>query len=474
MNHLAELFQSLSSDEKNQYLWKLLQEDEIIRTDFLEKHYKQLDKIRMSISKKYDIEALIEKIKTDAQEISEGLSQLDLENIDWDRWNPPGYYVPEYEAAQMVTEEMADEAFEGIIDDIETAIKFNDFTAIVCEVLSAVYGVSIATIHDPYDNLGDPSDYFLDKIDLVLKEHQEKLGGRVFLSFDLENGLELTMRFLQNEHNEEMILAIMKNVLIAAIRNREFAEIAWKTFQKYEVNLKKYPDLLNQTTRFLADIKIWVDNMESVFLHEYKTSEVLMAHYYQADRETFENKARPFFNRFRAQSADFLADKVTKASNLYTDILKTKTAERECLVSFAELKGYLSPSEIITFIESLTCKAFKIRLWNKEKMYDHIEATINESLDIDVSHSYFSFRESIQYLYDAKPESALLLTEKKIDGLMKHNRKRNTYNYIANLLQQSMNIPGKSNQLQQLIKKLYNHKPNLPALRDELRQAGLI
>ncbi len=474
MNHLKELFQSLTLDEKNQYLWQLVSEDEKIRDAFKQKFFKQLEKIRLAQSKKYDIDALIEKIKSDAQKISEELSELDFEYPDWDRWNPPGYYVPEYEAAQIVAEEMADEAFEGIIDDIETALKFNDFTAIVCELLSAVYGVSIATIHDPYDNLGDPSDYFLDKIDMFLKEQTEKLGERVFLSFDLENGLELIMRFHQNEHCGELIMRILKNMLIAVIHNKEFADIAWKTCQKYEVNLKKYPDLLNQMTGIMGDKKMWVESMESVFLRDYTTSESLMEHYYHENKEVFHEKANHFFKVFRDKSVDFLVDKVMKGSALHIDILKTQTSIKENLAAFEKLKECLSSPEMNEFIESISNKTFQISLWDKEKMYDRIEATISQGLDEDIYFDPIVFPESIQFLYVNKPEAALYLTEKKINSLMKHNRKRDTYNYIANLLKQSFKIPGKTNQVQQIIKELYLHKPSLPALRDELRQAGLI
>jgi hypothetical protein len=54
------------------------------------------------------------------------------------------------------------------------------------------------------------------------------------------------------------------------------------------------------------------------------------------------------------------------------------------------------------------------------------------------------------------------------------SKNRDTYRYIADLLKQSLALKGKQDYVKSIALGLYHHKPNLPALRDELRKAGLI
>lgn len=46
--------------------------------------------------------------------------------------------------------------------------------------------------------------------------------------------------------------------------------------------------------------------------------------------------------------------------------------------------------------------------------------------------------------------------------------------HIAGWLQLAYTIPGFKAETRLLARELYNHKPNLPALKDELRKGGLV
>jgi len=48
------------------------------------------------------------------------------------------------------------------------------------------------------------------------------------------------------------------------------------------------------------------------------------------------------------------------------------------------------------------------------------------------------------------------------------------YEDIVGKLQLAQKIPGFELQTKELILQLYNHKPNLPALKDEFRIGGLV
>jgi len=53
-------------------------------------------------------------------------------------------------------------------------------------------------------------------------------------------------------------------------------------------------------------------------------------------------------------------------------------------------------------------------------------------------------------------------------------RSRHTCIEIANWLKYANQIPNHREKTIELTAKLFNHKPNLPALKDEFRKAGII
>jgi hypothetical protein len=57
---------------------------------------------------------------------------------------------------------------------------------------------------------------------------------------------------------------------------------------------------------------------------------------------------------------------------------------------------------------------------------------------------------------------------------MEKYRSRDTYAYIARLLVMARKIEGIDSDIKSLTANLYNHKPNLSALKDEFRKAGLV
>jgi hypothetical protein len=67
------------------------------------------------------------------------------------------------------------------------------------------------------------------------------------------------------------------------------------------------------------------------------------------------------------------------------------------------------------------------------------------------------------------------MIDAQIRNLMNgEKRGRGTYQKIAEWLVYSKGIEGQGNRVNMLVKELYGHKPNLPALKDELRKAGLV
>jgi len=62
----------------------------------------------------------------------------------------------------------------------------------------------------------------------------------------------------------------------------------------------------------------------------------------------------------------------------------------------------------------------------------------------------------------------------KIQKLLKSERGRHSYQRIVEWLKLADRIPGFKAENRLFARELYQHKPNLPALKDELRKGGLV
>ncbi|TVR83895.1 MAG: hypothetical protein EA412_00660, partial [Chitinophagaceae bacterium] len=99
MSNLQKLYNNIDNSQKNDFLWEILQQDERIERMFVEKFFQEWEAIRLNEPQKYDLKKLLKMIKEDALTISAELSELNFEDVDWDLWDDPGYYVPDYEVA---------------------------------------------------------------------------------------------------------------------------------------------------------------------------------------------------------------------------------------------------------------------------------------------------------------------------------------------------------------------------------------
>ncbi len=474
------LFNKITQSEKNKFLWDILNSDERIKKMFIEKYFQEWEAIRLQNPTGFDVNELLNKIWEDAAEISRRLNQIDFEDLDWDSWEDPGYYVPDYEAAQMIAEGMADHALEGLLEKLKNEFKFGNLTHIVSELASIVHGIDMAEIYDPYSNLSDYSnDYFFEKVSITIREEKYKLLSRKFLPDDYKTAVGLLFKFQeekeQKEENPEyLFLTMIADFLIAVINKKENAQVFWQLANEFRVDLKEFPGLLNHVVGLLDNKKLWVQIMESIFLQDYQTSEDLMAYYFKSQKEIFQKKATVFFEKYKYESYTFLAERVKRGSPLHISILKHATCKMERISAFRELKEFISTFEKTELIESISNPEYSIKLWNHEKMFDKIEAIISDELKNDPVYDRIDFTQSIKYLYSSKPDSAICLTEIKVEKVLKSGRNRTAYRYIADLLKQSLSIPGKQGQIYSMVNHLYNHKPNLPALRDELKKARLM
>ena len=474
---LTDLFQSLSDKQKNDYLLGLLENDTTIRLAFIEHFKSTYEQVRIEKEIAFSCDESILSILEKAEEVSETLGELDFEETDWDRWQGSDHYTPDYEIAQIVAEDEASEVFEDYVNDLSAVLQTGNLIDIVSDFTAVFHGIKSAEINDPDNNLGDPAnEYFLDILTDILSKNQKNLETRMFSTSDCQNSIELTFRFNALYYSDKKKYAkFISEIFIPTINNKATASVVWILKGEFNFPLNIVPKLLNKVTRLIGDKKIWVESLEISFLQDFDSSIELLDHYLSTDPDKFENAAPDFWIKYRDSSLGYLLDRVKKGTAFHLKILKAFVVKEGDTKSLDLLKKHLSPVEIEQFIDSLVNNNTKALFYASERYFDKLVSLIDDycvkSLD-----TYFSFRfeDAIVHLFGERPQVAWDLIKKVISKKIEKGRSRDIYSYIAQLLILARQIEGIDGEIKSLTISLYNHRPNLSALKDEFRIAGLV
>ena len=204
------------------------------------------------------------------------------------------------------------------------------------------------------------------------------------------------------------------------------------------------------------------------------TSVKLMDYYYKNDRSKFEDNAPKLYAKFR-YTGKYLIEKIKSGTSFYISVLKDITIQKGKLKYYLKLKEFLNEDELTGFVDSIESHDFKALLLAEEKRFDELILFIEKHCIKNSSYfSCFDFNKAIKLISTTHPDKSGELINKKIKQMMQGERNRDTYHSIAKLLKKASTLNGKNNETSMLINELYNHKPNLPALKDEFRKAGII
>jgi hypothetical protein len=475
--HFEKLFESIDLQERSNYLKELLDGSSSLKSAFLNTYNKQSEEVRLQSKTVYNKDEALKEISELAGELKKILDRLDFEEPEWDRWNNNSdHYMPEYEIAAMLAKEEAEEVFEDYASEFKDNLLHENFYNIALNISYLMHGILQADINDPYNNLGDPAnDFFIDATHAVVKDNLAEYQPRKFLTEDYAYGFELMLLTNQWYPEEDDFLEAIAPFLIHTINNRETASIFWSQLNAYGFSLKKIPALLNHVTSKLENEQLWLENMEDTFLEDYPNSVRLMDYYFKHNRETFEEKAALLFERFSNSTTDYLVDKINKGTDLHIELLKKMAGSDSSMRYYNELRKYIDDAALMHFIYGINDINIRARLMGSEKMYDELESLIRKEFKSNFGFEYFDFTSAVRPFFETKPDLAFELVDLKVNHLMRFERNRNSYNRIAVILKVALGIKGRENDVMGIVSHLYfQQKPQLPALKDELRKAGLI
>jgi len=466
--NFKEIFDKATDKTKLDFLFTILEHNEKLRTEFLNCIQKKLQETDNQIS----YEDFKNLINNSQKEYQDQLEVIDLEEPDWDNYIPPhSGYIEEWEAWQYMAEQEVDNVFNEWKDNLLDLIIEQKIEEGFAELIAIYKACLNSDVNDPYDNLGDPNEYFVDEHKKMIKYFTGRVSQSILHENTIQNSIKLFLQYCKDEYpGNENYPRYFEPVLLALAEKSGNPETILKQIENSEVKKKFLPQLVLLLNKLCGNSDDWLKSAETYYLADNKVAEQLLEYYLENDIDAFNRTANELLEKDKYRWAKFLADKISEASDrqLFKNVFSELTIKETKIEYYRKIKNILNEDEKEQLINTVYNKPFKVQIFEEEKQYDKIKRIVEKNTDS------WDFTELIKPILEEYPDFCFETIKNKALKTIATQRGRTAYEKIAEWLKLAKLIPAHEDLTRELIMKLYYNKPNLPALKDEFRIAGLV
>lgn len=463
-----EIFDKATDKTKLDFLFAILEHNEKLSTEFLNYIQKKLQETDNQIS----YEDFKNLINNSQKEYQDQLEVIDLEEPDWDNYIPPhSGYMEEWEAWQYMAEQEVDNVFNEWKDNLLDLIIEQKIEEGFAELIAIYKACLNSDVDDPYDNLGDPNEYFVDEHKKMIKYFTGRVSQSILHENTIQNSIKLFLQYCKDEYpGNENYPRYFEPVLLALAEKSGNPETILNQIENSEVKKKFLPQLVLLLNKLCGNSDDWLKSAEAYYLADNKVAEELLEYYLKNDIDAFNRTANELFEKDKYRWAKFLADKVSEISDrqLFKNVFRELTIKETKIEYYRKIKNILNEDEKEQLINTVYNKPFKVQIFEEEKQYDKIKRIVEKNTDS------WDFTELIKPILEEYPDFCFETIKNKALKTIATQRGRTAYEKIAEWLKLAKLIPAHEDLTRELIMKLYYNKPNLPALKDEFRIAGLV
>ena len=474
MENFEALFRSLEPEQKNEFLLQQLRADEQLRNTFLHVFRNAYSELRHRNMPAFQKDELLAQTVERADQLRRTIEAVDFGDLDWESYRLPGYYVPDYEVAAEMAEALADDLLNPWLSGLKTTMELGSFAEIMADIAALLAAVNLSNLNDPYENLGS-GEYFMDQISQTFRSQQSMMLNRQFTELELQQGFELLLaannRFFLTTNE---LLKLMEAFIIQLLDCKQKAVNFYQALANTHTDIRTLPKLGLHLSLMLGDEGLRNEVLKTGFGHEFETSLMWLDELYAKGSDEFHPNAVLFYTDFGARAADYLRHKVAKGSLLHLEILKNCVTTKSDYEGYRELKTWLNNEEQMALIKAMYSPNQEARFYGLDKNFEQLERLILTQLKTFHPLFSFDFGTALKYFVPENNEMAWGLAKQIIYFKMKSDRSRTTYAMMAGILADALKYEAYAGEVKELITQLYTQKPNLPALKDEFRKAGLI
>lgn len=409
-----------------------------------------------------------------AVEFTRELETLNLDYPDWEYYTPRhSGYIPEYEAIEHMAEDMITEKFDEFkwhIDGLFSEAKAD----LALLSLVATYDACLnADIQNEYEAMYDLNEFLLGILEKLQNEVIEKFESMVVPNRQAWCFFQgLFAHYNTRYPDDGNFLRFFEPLLLCLIREKEQATYMANLIRDREIPRHFIPRAATEIYRVTGNREKWIKEAERLFEQDVEVAGNLLTEYIETSYDAFIRVAERLWkaDQFRGELAAFILQHINRETSpvFYKEVLLWLTSRHRKVSDYSMLRNVLSKEEKEAFIQKhIDHHVFYIQMLQEEKRYPESLQFIQKNTDS------WSFNEMVATILEIYPEESFELLKKKTLKTLETGRGRNVYKRVVEWLLLARNINGMNTQTNALIHQLYNWQPRLPALRDELKKAGI-
>jgi hypothetical protein len=463
-----KLYQNTSDSVKLKFLDALIIQNRPMQVEFT--NYTRGMENAPKVLTYSDFIKIISETESDYREEFES---VDPENPDWDNYHPPhSGYIKDWEAYQYANEQELEAFFEIFRTEALNLIIQQRPDKLAAQLIGLYEAALNAEIEDEVGSFEDVSDFLLTEHNNSLEKLIDKLRLSALPETAIGSAFDLFIQYQTNEypgnpgfaaHFEPLLLALAEK----AANPARLLEILRHT----DLNNDLFPELLLQLNKKTGNADEWLSIAKRLYKQNHAVAKELLLYYFETDKQTFADTARELFPDNKKMWAEFLLPYITPEldKDLFVQVYLKLTDYNRDIELYGKVRDHLSPNDFKQLLESIRWnKVFMVNILAVEELYDDIKSIVEKN------NNYQDFTEIIAPILNVYPEFCFRKIEDITRNTLLYERSRYIYTQIASWLKLAEVIPGFEAECQRLIQQTYTHKPNLPALKDEMRKAGLV
>ncbi len=471
-------FEKETTGKKLKFLKQLLNRDVNLQQQFIEFTKDAAENLDNIVGEKIDV------VKN---KIHNELSSLDFDNIEdnyeynhYDNyWNEEGLY--DFAA------EMIQEVFSSYVNQAANYIKKGNLLDVIRITLGIYEGSQNLPELDNDDYCLFDGEYNTNVWDILKKSINNiafKIDEIVKSDETVIQIIDLTFERIKiydaenNDDDENRIFYNIKDfekLFQSLVINKTTAIYLLKQIQNNKFEIYEASYIILNLAEILNDETLWIKTAETFSKNDEKIAGKLIEKYKSKENEKdFIRTAKMAFHNWPNNFDLYLINNLDKAKqeNLYVDALRNYVRNKHKIKYYEILRHYLTDNEKVGFVNDFKNdynNVFYVQLLETEKRYKEI-------LDCaERNKNSYDFDKLITPILNVYPsECFTYIINKNNETLNSYGRNRKTYQSMIKTLRLLKQIISKKEESVLFLNKLYNHKPNLPALKDEMRKANLV
>jgi hypothetical protein len=466
--NFEETYSKSSDDLKIRFLDESIMVDEKLRQKFMTFiRSQEIETPGLSFNK------FLEMIQVVRADCKEQFEMVDLENPDWDNYRPPvSGYIEEWEAYQYASEQEFELIFKKFRSEAVNKIIGQRPEELLAMLIGLYEAIQDADIPDEVGSFEDVNEFLLSEYTSTMNELIGKIRVSIVPERKIFEAVELFFRYGDRTFPGNTEYAkCFEHFLISLAEQSDQAERLLTLLDSPTFDRKALPELVLVLNKKSGNMGEWLQSARQFYSDNEAVARQLLEYYFVHEKDAFVKTACELFAADHDLWAEFLQKYITPELDreLFVKVFRQLTVNEKKIKHYNKIREYLSSDDFNNLVKELEWdKVFVVKLLEAEKQYDRIKGMVEKSADD------WKYAEMIEPILTVYPEFCFRSIRNRAVISVENQRGRHAYERIAAWLSLTREIPGFENEKRELVRQIYNHKPNLPALKDEMRRAGLM